>query len=423
MTTDREPPFTDDRPAPPRVCHACGMLTPSDIPRCLECGAWTPEAIEEIKAARFVDVLRERKAFYSYVFFWVNIGVFILMAVAGGATDPAVLLGFGAKETTLIQSGEWWRLVTPIFLHIGLLHLAINNYALWGIGPQLEVLYGPARFFVIYVLTGVGAIVASFLFTPGVSAGCSGALVGMIGVFAGFVLRYRGEIPELLRRHIQSRVFFIIVLNVVLNFMVSVADVSGHAGGFLLGVAAVWVIPFQRIGEKGEKTLWRAIQVVCALVLLVPVVMGIIRYDGPRLPTRPMHIVTGLVTLVPGMWGSYWEGPTGEFLVAFNQAEAVYKLLNQTLHKPDKEALPRILQLNQEAQRELRQTPPISRSAGVLCARTLDLLREQEVLLQAPDLPGDALQKNHDVFIKLKRDWLATDGKRMGLVDTDEPQQ
>ncbi len=103
----------------------------------------------------FLHAVWTRRPTQTYVFFALNIVVFLLMALAGGSSNEPTLMAFGVKSNAEIAQGQWWRFVTPIFIHIGLLHLFFNSYALWIVGPQVEKLYGGARFVMLYVLTGV----------------------------------------------------------------------------------------------------------------------------------------------------------------------------------------------------------------------------------------------------------------------------
>src|SRR6202521_1842155 len=102
----------------------------------------------------FLNAVWTRRPTFTYVFFALNIVVFVMMALAGGSTNELTLMAFGVKSNPEIVQGQWWRFVTPIFIHIGMLHLIFNSYALWIVGPQVEKLYGGARFVILYVLTG-----------------------------------------------------------------------------------------------------------------------------------------------------------------------------------------------------------------------------------------------------------------------------
>ncbi|MDY4064739.1 MAG: rhomboid family intramembrane serine protease, partial [Ligilactobacillus agilis] len=79
-----------------------------------------------------------------------NIVVYILMTVAGGSTNPLVLIKFGAKVNEYILMGQWWRLITPVFIHIGLTHIVVNMVTLYFIGMQIEYLFGASRYLLIY---------------------------------------------------------------------------------------------------------------------------------------------------------------------------------------------------------------------------------------------------------------------------------
>src|SRR6185295_19502825 len=88
----------------------------------------------------FFQAVSTRKTPFTYFFFGFNILIFVLMALAGGSTNEPTLMAFGVKANEEIARGQWWRFITPIFIHIGLLHLIFNSYALWIIGPQVEKL-------------------------------------------------------------------------------------------------------------------------------------------------------------------------------------------------------------------------------------------------------------------------------------------
>src|SRR6516162_2297935 len=127
----------------------------------------------------FLHAVWTRRSTYTYVFFGLNILIFVLMALAGGSSNAPTLMAFGVKSNPEIAQGQWWRFVTPIFIHIGLLHLFFNSYALWIVGPQVEKLYGGPRFVILYVGTGIAGVAGSYWYHPNIpSAGASGAIFG-----------------------------------------------------------------------------------------------------------------------------------------------------------------------------------------------------------------------------------------------------
>ena len=135
--------------------------------------------------------LPQSRPIATWAILGINVFIWLAMTVLGGSTNPYVLVRFGAKFNPLIVQGQVWRLVTPIFLHIGLVHLAFNTYAIYAIAPQIERFFGTARFLSIYLLSGTYGVLLSFLLSPSLAAGASGAIFGMIGTQAVFLYRYR----------------------------------------------------------------------------------------------------------------------------------------------------------------------------------------------------------------------------------------
>lgn len=108
-----------------------------------------------------------------------------------------VLVAYGAKDNTLILQGQYWRFITPIFLHVNVLHIGLNMLNLVVLGVFLERLFGHLRFLLIYLITGIIAVVASFYFAPQeISVGASGAIFGLVGAYSVFVLVHRQAFPR-----------------------------------------------------------------------------------------------------------------------------------------------------------------------------------------------------------------------------------
>jgi membrane associated rhomboid family serine protease len=237
----------------------------------------------------FLRALFTRSNPFTMIFIGLNVGVFVLMCLAGGfsvmSVDPEVLRGFGAKQNDLIaEQHQYWRLITSIFIHIGLIHLVLNNYALWIIGQEIEQIYGSARFVVLYLATGVIGSAGSYVFNPqATSAGASGAIFGLFGVMATFAFRYRREIPQMLSREIRRRVLPIIAINLAFGFSVRIVDNAAHIGGLLSGIALALAVPYMRPSERITPILWRALQTVCLALIFVSFVGAFRNYNGPRL--------------------------------------------------------------------------------------------------------------------------------------------
>jgi membrane associated rhomboid family serine protease len=274
-----------------RPCQGCGNLIPAGRDDCEYCGFRSPEAAaaerEAEKERHFLHALINRASPFTMIFIGVNLAVFVLMWMAGGMSamgaDDEVLLGFGAKANQLInERHQYWRFVTSIFIHIGFLHIFFNMYALWIIGQEIERLYGSSRFVIIYLLCGVAGSYASYRFNPAaVSAGASGAIFGLFGVMATFAFRYRKELPAGLASEIKRRILPVIIINLAIGFSIRVVDNAAHIGGLVVGAALCFLIPYKRPHEKATASAWRALLVVCLLVISASFVSAFMNYDGP----------------------------------------------------------------------------------------------------------------------------------------------
>ena len=151
-----------------------------------------------------------------------------------------VLITYGAKDNDLIIQGQYWRFITPIFLHANLLHVGLNMLNFFVLGIFLERLVGHLRFLLIYFLTGIISIIASFYFVPQeISVGASGAIFGLVGAYSVFVLRHRrafrnNGIPALLW------LVLIIGVNLSIGLFVPNVDNYAHLGGLLSGCLLGW---------------------------------------------------------------------------------------------------------------------------------------------------------------------------------------
>ncbi len=126
-----------------------------------------------------------------------------------------------------IADGQYYRLLTSMFLHYGVIHLALNMWALWVLGRELEARLGPLRFTVLYLVAGLGGSVACYVFAPAAqAAGASGAIYGL---FAALFIVFRR-----LQRD-TSAIITVLVLNLVLSFSVPGISISAHLGGLVTG--------------------------------------------------------------------------------------------------------------------------------------------------------------------------------------------
>ena len=195
------------------------------------------ESVKKAKAEQKV-FQNANKPFFTYIFMAIQIAVFILMEFNGGSTNSKTLIEFGAKSSPLIMQGEWWRFLSPMIVHIGFLHLLMNTFSLYLIGAEVERIYGNARFLFIYLFAGFAGTLGSFIMTPNLSAGASGAIFGCFGALLYFGIVY----PKLFMRSMGSSVIVLIIINLIYGFSVSGIDNAGHIGGLIGGFLAAGVV-------------------------------------------------------------------------------------------------------------------------------------------------------------------------------------
>nr|CAD1826218.1 unnamed protein product [Ananas comosus var. bracteatus] len=172
---------------------------------------------------------------------WTNalLVVNILAYVAQVATHGRLLL-WGAKVNSLIDKGQIWRLITSSLLHANVAHLMINCYSLNSIGPVVEQLSGPRRFLAVYFTSALASSVMSYRLSKLPAVGASGAIFGLVGSYAVFLLRHRKLLGD--GKQELQHIAHVITLNMVLGLLSRGIDNWGHMGGLLGGAALSWLI-------------------------------------------------------------------------------------------------------------------------------------------------------------------------------------
>jgi rhomboid protease GluP len=302
------------------MCRSCGAIIGAGQEQCAVCGnsasgptsnAQPQTAAADSEAMRFARAVLNRPYKFTIILLVANVFVFTLMWQTSGAplslTAPLpaeVLLPFGAKLNSYIHTQhQWWRFVTPMFLHVNLLHLIVNMYSLWIVGPYVEKLYGSAKFVVFWVLTGVAGVVGSYLTVrPGLagnpiagfifkaydtpSAGASGALFGLVGVLFVFGIKFRHELPEGFKRAFGTGLLPMIVLNLFIGYVLrGLIDNAAHLGGLLSGALLALVVDYRRPGERsGVALTWRVLQIAAIGLIAVSFVKTVQHYRDPWPP-------------------------------------------------------------------------------------------------------------------------------------------
>lgn len=405
----------------------CG--TPAAAPAAERAAGARPDP----ETLRFLRAVISRPATFTFVFLVANVFVYFLMWLSGGAQDQ-VLLAYGAKVNRLINEGQWWRFVAPIFLHVhieglGPLHLVANMYGLFMLGPYVEKLYGSAKFVVFWVVTGVAGVVASYLtVSPALahgpigeflfkkqdvpSAGASGALFGLVGVLFVFGLKYRHELPEGLKRAFGTGMLPTILVNLSIGFMArGFIDNAAHLGGLASGMALALVVGYKRPGASGAvPAAFRALQFACLALVAVSFVMVARHFDAP--PPRLSNIASRPSAAqqpagVPPEVDAFVEGiKAGQDALAHFFGDGDDSKLAPAVEK-------------------LEKTPGLSKDAGALRDDLKDLL------VRARDIQSQPLSKaeherrmkqldvNYTIWQKRLEHWVEGEGKDFQLTLKD----
>lgn len=216
--------------------------------------AWlAKETGHDFTARREFNRSRAAYATYAPYVTWIligaNVGVFVLDAVLGGAAGVGLMQGGGPLleagfvSADAVAAGEWWRILTSAFLHLGLLHILFNMWALYLFGPLLEQLYGRIEYLAIYLLCAAGGSVLTILAAPEQQAvGASGAIFGLLGLAFAVSRRRHLALPRQTRM-ILGQVGSLLFINLAFTFFIPGISITGHLGGLAVGLVLGWLLP------------------------------------------------------------------------------------------------------------------------------------------------------------------------------------
>lgn len=209
--------------------------------------------------------IKAKKPVLTYAFIAVNILVWILVngfALRLNVSTNLVLGIFGQKDNVRIIAGEYWRFLTPVFLHANHAHLLVNCYSLYLIGTTVERIFGHGRFLAIYLIAGIIGNIASFMFLASPGVGASGSIFGLMGALLYFSLVK----PALSKACFGNRIVTAIAINLVYGFIIPGIDNSAHlgglAGGFLVSGS---------IGLNGKKSWYLNKQLYLILTVVLTI--------------------------------------------------------------------------------------------------------------------------------------------------------
>jgi rhomboid protease GluP len=314
-------------------------------------------------------------------------------------------------------------------LHVNILHLMVNMYSLWIVGPYVEKLYGSAKFVVIWVFTGIAAVAASYFTVvgPGIrlppmarflfkvedapSAGASGALFGLVGVLFIFGIKFRHELPEGFKRAFGTGLLPMIMLNLFIGYLGrGFIDNAAHLGGLAAGAMLALVVEYRRPGEKsGIAITWRILQIAAIVLVVISFIKTAQHYRDPL----PAFVIQQSAS----------STNTEKFVIwakAMNEGqEAFYLVKEGDVNSADR------------AIKELERAPSLDAKADELKERLKNLLIKVKAFHTTPansnkpsarkQLPElKQFQTDFDSWRAEYDTWLKTIGRSYGLVQVTE---
>lgn len=184
-----------------------------------------------------------RESFSEYIRFYPVVSIFLALNIVIGILMALPIIGAkvlygGVGINYLIADGEWWRLVTPMFLHGGIMHILFNMFCLFVFGPELEKITGKMRFFTLYMLSGIFANVATFFLQDPFyqHLGASGAIFGIFGAYGALIYYTRNTMPQL-RQVILPIIVVSLVMTFIQPYINATAHITGLIVGFLIGLS------------------------------------------------------------------------------------------------------------------------------------------------------------------------------------------
>jgi membrane associated rhomboid family serine protease/Tfp pilus assembly protein PilF len=209
------------------------------------------------KMELFREAMNKTRPYVTWSLLALNIFIWFVMEASGGTENVNVLTVFGVNERIAIWNGEYWRLLSSMFIHIGLLHLAGNCLFLYLCGPLLELSYGHEKFLIIYILSGFLGNILSLLgmkySVTGISAGASGALFGILGALISFTIMERKVLPQKLYKSLIKNLIIIVVLNLLVGLIIPNIDILAHSGGFLAGLILGYILENEIYTDEKKK--------------------------------------------------------------------------------------------------------------------------------------------------------------------------
>jgi rhomboid protease GluP len=270
-------------------------------------------------------------------------------------SDQRILHQTGAVDFRDVVRGEWWRLLTSCFVHIGALHLGVNMYALYNVGQLMERLLGRWRYLLLYLVAGFGGSCIGIMGGSGL-AGASGAICGLLAALVAWTFLNRQYLPPPVFASIQRYLVINSFLIVAISFVPGVSW-RGHLGGAVFGLVAGALLNAQRFAARGA-----SVAALVAVLLLPPAGVGALLYAEDRSPElqgarESVEIVQMNSVVLPRFQELREEGLR-------DYDEQVVPLLNQSPKRRDPAAVAKALASLANGKRQLQEAAQVMAKAG-----------------------------------------------------------
>lgn len=258
---------------------------------------WTPENQQQPEyeqdvqrysnAVSFKELLATSTPHYfvAPILIGLNVAIFALMALYGVSPiepEGEQLLNWGANFGHFTLSGEWWRLLSSTFIHIGIIHLALNMQCLWRLGKLTEQLYGNWAFLTLYLLSGLGGSVASLWWNPNtLSAGASGAIFGVAGGLVVFLYFAKLPVPRATIQGTLTSALIFVGYNLLYGFTSDGIDNAAHIGGLVTGGLVGLLLTRPLPPPEGFSRVWRYLAAMGLVLLLIVATLLLKQSDNP----------------------------------------------------------------------------------------------------------------------------------------------
>jgi rhomboid protease GluP len=271
----------------PKLCPNCGSLVGINATRCHNCGTNLRFSMAAVN--RSLSGVFSGPAPVTTVLLVSNLLMFgvewMAAAAQGGGGGLSILWGMGGEASYRLGMSapygiyvqhQWYRLITAMFLHGGLIHIGFNMMSLMQLGPALEELYGSARYFFLYIVTGaVGFLASSFI--GHYSLGASGGLLGLVGAMLAITTKRGGAYM----RELRSRLISSVVILFVLGFMGMGIDNWAHGAGLAAGFALGKIFADRQPMNVREKQIANALGWLAGLAVIASFAFMILHYRDP----------------------------------------------------------------------------------------------------------------------------------------------